>query len=140
MCKLGLAIKEFILVDTVAELAEKSLVVLLGNLEDALDELSSLVGAELAHVDLLVLVPPPPTASFPRRHDGAEDPSAEPVVGGKLLQRGPPQRVLVVLNATVVPARDHLLHPPIPARPLPPIHHRRRPLQTSNQPILLYLP
>ncbi|WVZ69766.1 hypothetical protein U9M48_018501, partial [Paspalum notatum var. saurae] len=110
-------------VDAVLELEQESLVVLVGDADEALQQGPALLRAEALHVDVDDL--PLPAAAV-ERDDGA----ADAVVGGQFLERRPPQRLLVVLlpggaREDVLPAPPHgAAVPPPHARHLLDVPHR----------------
>jgi hypothetical protein len=99
-------------VDAVAELLEEPLVVLLGDAEDALDELLALADAELPHVHLLEVLllrrrRPPRLVVVVVNHGGVlggQDGGAHAAVGGQALDGRPAQRLLVVVAAAAAAA------------------------------------
>ncbi|BAS73103.1 Os01g0609501, partial [Oryza sativa Japonica Group] len=76
-----------------AKLEEELLVVLVGDAHEALEERAALARAEPVHVHDALPSSVPGAVVATERQDGA----AHAVVGGQLLERRPPQRLLVVL-------------------------------------------
>lgn len=98
-------------VDAVPELLEELLVVFFGDLEDPVNELLPVGEVHLRHVHhaavlvLAVLV----------LDVGLNDARPEPVVGRQLLDSGPLQGLLVLVDPAVPRACEHVFH--APARP-----------------------
>lgn len=112
-----------ILINSVSELPQELLVVLLGDPEDSVDESLPVVDVQLPHVHFSVEQPRVVTVDSPIVaivfREGLDDAGPQPIVGRKLLDRRPPERLFLVVGAAVAPPRtrtasggEHVFHVP----------------------------